>query len=281
MNKTGLVLEGGGMRGLYTAGVIDAMLDMAFQPDVICGTSAGAAFGVNLKSKQRERVIRYNTRFAGDKRYISIESYLKTGDMINVPFAYDLLPRELDPFDNDTYCTTPTEFFATVTNMRTGKAEYIRIDDGWKQMDAIRASASLPFLSRPVQIGSDTYLDGGIVDNIPLTKCQEEGCNKIIVVLTRPKGQLVHDHLEIIGRLWYSKYPKLQHAFRVRNRNYLNRIEEIDRLEQDGQIVVIRPSRLIGVARLEHDPAKLNALYQLGLHDTQTLRPQIEAYLSH
>ena len=184
--KIGLVLEGGGMRGLYTAGVLDVMMDNHFMPDIVCGTSAGVTFGVNLLSQQRGRVMRYNLRYIGDRRYISMHSLFTTGNMINRDFAYDLLPRELDPFDEATFEASPVKFYATITNMRTGKAEYMHITDTWKQMDVIRASASLPIISRPVEWEGEKYLDGGLADNIPLMKCLELGCDKVIVVLTRP-----------------------------------------------------------------------------------------------
>lgn len=277
--KTGVVFEGGGMRGLYSAGVIDAMLDHNFEPNVICGTSAGVTFGVNLKSKQRGRVLRYNTRFAGDVRYISLQSFLRTGDMVNREFAYDLLPRELDPFDNFTYMQTPTEFWATLTNVRTGQAEYHKITDSWAQMDAIRASASLPFISRKVSYLGEEYLDGGLVDNIPLGKCMELGCDRIIVVLTRPAGYVRNEHLTLLSRILYPRDKALQAAIARRNSTYMERQEEINRLEQEGRIIVIRPSRNVPVARLEKDPAKLQALYDLGLYDALRLWPDIEQYL--
>lgn len=277
--KTGVVFEGGGMRGLYSAGVIDAMLDHHFEPDVICGTSAGVTFGVNLKSKQRGRVLRYNTRFAGDVRYISLRSFLRTGDMVNREFAYDLLPRELDPFDNFTYMQTPTEFWATLTNVRTGQAEYHKITDSWAQMDAIRASASLPFISHKVSYLGEEYLDGGLVDNIPLGKCMELGCDRIIVVLTRPAGYVRNEHLTLLSRILYPRDKALQAAIARRNSSYMERLEEINRLEQEGRIIVIRPSRNVPVARLEKDPAKLQALYDLGLCDALRLWPDVEQYL--
>lgn len=277
--KTGVVFEGGGMRGLYSAGVIDAMLDHNFEPNVICGTSAGVTFGVNLKSKQRGRVLRYNTRFAGDVRYISLQSFLRTGDMVNREFAYDLLPRELDPFDNFTYMQTPTEFWATLTNVRTGQAEYHKITDSWAQMDAIRASASLPFISRKVSYLGEEYLDGGLVDNIPLGKCMELGCDRIIVVLTHPAGYVRNEHLTLLSRILYPRDKALQAAIARRNSTYMERLEEINRLEQEGRIIVIRPSKNVPVARLEKDPAKLQALYDLGLCDALRLWPDVEQYL--
>lgn len=272
---TGLVLEGGGMRGLYSAGVMDVLMQQGFHPDVICGTSAGVTFGVNYPSQQPGRVLRYNLRLAGDKRYISVHSLLHTGDICNVDFCYRLLPEEYDPFDYDTYRHSGMRLFATVTNVRTGQAEYIEVEDCRTQMDVVRATASLPFLSRLVHYQGEDYLDGGIVDNIPLDKCFAEGCDKVVVVLTRPKGEYTNDRLTLLSRIVYHQYPALQEAFRVRNHNYRQRIEQIERLEAEGKIIVLRPSVPMKISRLEHDPKKLQALYDLGVHDAQT------AYQTH
>jgi len=276
----GLVLEGGGMRGLYTAGVLDVMMEHGWRPDVICGTSAGVTFGINLPSGQPGRVVRYNTRFANDKRYISYQSLLHTGNIVNTEFAYGRLPDELDPFDYEAFRTSGIRFYATITNIRTGKAEYVLLTDGKVQMDVVRASASLPFLSQPVAWNGEEYLDGGIVDNIPLDKCLSEGCDKLIVVLTRPKGYLKDDHLTLLSRLFYRRYPALQAAFRRRNADYRRRIEQLDRLEAEGKIVVLRPSTDLPVARLEHDPERLKALHQLGITDTRERWQTIEDYLA-
>ena len=145
-SKIGLVLEGGGMKGLYTAGVMDVMLEKRWMPDVICGTSAGVTFGVNLPSQQRGRVLRYNKRFAKDPRYISVRSLLTTGDMVNYEFSYHLLPEILDPFDEAEFERSGVDFYATITNVRTGKAEYVLLKNVMEQMEVVRASASLPFV---------------------------------------------------------------------------------------------------------------------------------------
>lgn len=266
---TGLVLEGGGMRGLYSAGVMDVLMQEGFRPDVICGTSAGVTFGVNYPSHQPGRVLRYNLKYAGDKRYISVKSLIRTGDICNVDFCYRALPDDLDPFDYEAYRNSGIRMFATVTNVRTGKAEYIEVKDCRTQMAVVRASASLPFLSRLVHYQGEDYLDGGIVDNIPLDKCMEEGCDKVVVVLTRPKGEYTNDRLNLLARIFYHRYPALRQAIRVRNRNYQQRIEQIERLEAEGKIVVLRPSKSMKISRLEHDPKKLRALYELGVRDAQ------------
>lgn len=277
--KVGLVLEGGGMRGLYTAGVLDVMMDHHFMPDVVCGTSAGVTFGVNLLSQQRGRVLRYNCRYIGERRYISLHSWLTTGNMINKDFAYDLLPRELDPFDEATYEQSPAEFYATITNMRTGEAEYVRITDTWKQMDVIRASASLPIICQPVEWNGEKYLDGGLADNIPLDKCLELGCDKVIIVLTRPMDYVRNDHIAPLCRLAFPRYKALLRTIEQRNEKYNARIQQILELERQGKVFVIRPSENRPVSRLEKDPEKLKALHALGLHDTMQQWQALEAYL--
>lgn len=277
--KIGFVLEGGGMRGLYTAGVIDVMLDHGFEPDVVCGTSAGVTFGVNLLSQQRGRVLRYNKRFVGDRRYISLHSWLTTGNMINKDFAYGLLPRELDPFDDETFMASKTAFYATITNMQTGQAEYVRLHSTWDQMDVIRASASLPFISRPVEWNGQKYLDGGLADNIPLDKCLELGCDKVIIVLTRPLGYVRKESLTAITRLCYPRYKNLHRTVEQRNENYNHRIEQIVQLEHEGKIFVLRPSEEITISRLEKDSARLEQVYNLGLNDANRQWQAIQEYL--
>lgn len=278
--KVGLVLEGGGMRGLFTAGVLDVMMDHHWMPNVVCGTSAGVTFGVNLLSQQRGRVLRYNCKYVGRRDYISIYSWLTTGNMINKDFAYDRIPRELDPFDEATYEQSNAEFYVTITNMRTGQAEYVRITNTWQQMDVIRASASLPIICRPVEWNGEKYLDGGLVDNIPLDKCLELGCDKVIIVLTRPDGYVRNDNIAGACRLWYPYYKELIKAVEQRNERYNAQIERIKALEQEGKVFVIRPSENRPVGRLEKDVAKLKHLYNLGVEDAEALWEQLEEYLA-
>lgn len=267
--KLGLVLEGGGMRGLYTAGVLDVFMDRGLHADVICGTSAGVTFGINLPSLQCGRVLRYNINLGHDKRYISLRSFLLSGNMVNKEFAYDLLPNVLDPFDYDTYNKSGVEFYATVTNVNTGLPEYIQLTDCLRQMDVIRASASLPFLSRKVYLDGIPYLDGGISDNIPLDKCMETGCDKIVVILTHPKGYVKKESLYMLSRFLYPRDKALQEAFRVRNKNYNQRLRMIEDLEAQGKIIVLRPSREVQIGRLERNPERLTAMYDLGVSDAQ------------
>ena len=277
--KIGLVLEGGGMRGLYTAGVLDVMMEHQFMPDVVCGTSAGVTFGVNLLSGQRGRVLRYNCRYVGERRYISMHSWLTTGNMINRDFAYGLLPRELDPFDEETFERAPAEFYATITNMRTGQAEYVRITDTWKQMDVIRASASLPIICQPVEWQGEKYLDGGIADNIPLDKCLELGCDKVVIVLTRPMDYVRKDNIAPLCHLAFPRYKALLRTIDQRNEKYNARVQQIHELEEQGKVFVIRPSENRPVGRLEKDPDKLRALHALGVQDATKQWQALKDYL--
>ena len=184
--KIGLVLEGGAMRGMYTAGVLDTFLDNNIEVDGIIGVSAGVLFGVNYLSKQKGRVIRYNKRFINDKRYMGLWSLLTTGNVINKEFSFYEVPQKLDVFDNDTFMKSKIDFWATVTNIETGEAEYIKLEDLFAQMEVLRATSAMPYVSKIVELDSGKYLDGGISDSIPVDKCKELGFDKIIVVLKRP-----------------------------------------------------------------------------------------------
>lgn len=268
--KLGLVLEGGGMRGLYTCGILDTMMERGLVPDVVSGTSAGVTFGINICSGQRGRALRYNLKYAGKREYISLHSLLTTGDIVNTKFAYDLLPRTLDPFDQAAMDKAGIVFFATITNCQTGKAEYVRVTDCFEQMDVIRASASLPFVSRPVMINGVPYLDGGLTDNIPLDYCLEN-CEKVIVVLTRPKDYVRHENLVTLARILYPHYKNLHEALRHRDERYNARIQQIEGLANEGRITLIRPSESLHIGRLERDPKRMMATYELGLKDARQL----------
>ena len=175
--KTGLVLEGGAMRGMYTAGVLDIMLDHQIHFDGIIGVSAGALFGVNYLSGQRGRVIRYNKKYNGNRDYMGLLPLLREGNIVSTRYAYDRVPKLYDVFDNETYKanTAQTPFYAVVTNMKTGEPEYMQVEDVFAQMDVLRASGSMPFVSHPVEIGGRQYLDGGVADSIPFAAFEQMG----------------------------------------------------------------------------------------------------------
>ena len=276
-----LLLEGGGMRGMYTAGIIDIMLEQGIKVDAIMGVSAGALFGINYKTQQAGRVIRYNKRFAGDKRYMGIHSLLTTGNIMNEKFCFDDVPNQLDPADYDTFKNTPEEFYAVVTNVKTGRPEYIQLTDLHEkdQMEYLRASGSLPFVSRPVEIGGEKYLDGGIADSVPIERVLSMGYDRIIVVLTRPAGYRKKKGNDIPAKVLYRKYSAFVEAVNSRWKRYNAQSEVLEMLEKEERIFVVRPSRFIKVGRLEKDPEVLKEMYELGLKDAEEALERMKAYL--
>ena len=204
-SKTVFVLEGGAMRGLYSAGVLDVFMKKGISTDAIYGVSAGALFGINFKSKQIGRAIRYNLKYAHEKNYMGLYSLITTGNIMNEKFCFDRIVNELDKFDFDTFNTSPIDFYAVVTNVETGKAEHVKITDSRAQLEVLRASGSMPFVSKIVEFEGSKYLDGAISDPIPLRKALDEGYEKIVVVLTRPENY--SKHKENLPYKWiYKKY---------------------------------------------------------------------------
>lgn len=278
--KVGLVLEGGAMRGIFSAGVLDVFLDEQIHFDGIIGVSAGALFGANYSSKQRGRALRYNLRFLNDKRYMGWHCLLKTGDIVSKDFAYYEVPFKHDIFDNEAFKQSPTDFYATITNLDTGLAEYVKIEDVFAQMEVLRASASMPFVSKIIDIHGQKYLDGAIADSIPVKQAQKMGFDKIVVVLTRPLDYRKRPTSPWLSKLWYRRYPKFAQAVQNRYKIYNESVEEIIRLENEGKIFVIRPSKDLAIQRIEKDPAKVRAMYELGLRDMREQLAALRAYLA-
>lgn len=278
--KVGLVLEGGAMRGMYTAGVLDIFLDHQIPVDGIIGVSAGVLFGVNYVSKQRGRALRYNIKYAGDKRYMGIHSLITTGNIVNKDFAYYEVPFKLDLFDQETFANSKTDFYATVTNVDSGKAEYIKITDVYKQMEVFRATSAMPFVSKIVSLDNKKYLDGGIADSIPVDKCHELGYDKIIVVLTRPLEYRKKKTNTLVPKLVYYKYPNFVEAINQRYQKYNQTVAKIAKLEKENKIFVIRPSRTVPIKRLEKDPERLQELYDLGVVDSKKRIDDLINYLN-
>ena len=183
--KTGLVLEGGAMRGMFTAGVLDAFLAAGVRADEVVGVSAGALFGGNYLSGQAGRAVRYNKRFNGDKNYMGLRPLLREGNLFSTSYAYDLVPRKLDPFDDEAFQNSGVPFYAVVTDVDTGEAEYIQVKSVFDQMDVLRASGSMPFVSRPVEWQGRRYLDGGVSDSIPFIRFHHALCSRESAVFTR------------------------------------------------------------------------------------------------
>ena len=277
--KTCLVLEGGGLRGIYTAGVLDEMLNDKIKIDAIIGVSMGSLIGINYLSNQRERAIRYNLKYCGDKRYMGIRQLFKTGDIVNKEFAYDEIPNKLDKFDYNKFKKSKIKFYITLTNVDEGTAEYKEIKDVKKEIDYIRAGASIPGLSKIVEIDNKKYLDGGIADSIPVQKAIELGYDKIIVVLTRPiTYRKKKSSLKTLQSI-YKKYPNFKKLISTRNKRYNEQVEEILKLEEDNKVFCIRPSRGIKIKRLETNEAIILKQYNLGKKDYLDNKKDLKKYL--
>ena len=277
--KTGLVLEGGGLRGIYTAGVLDVFLEHGITFEGVIGVSQGAILASSYLSGQKGRGIRYCKKYCGDKRMMSVISLLTTGDFINVKFSYDTLPNELDLYDYDAFFKNPTEYYVVCTDVETGKPEYIRITDLRTQMDYLRASASLPFMSRIVEIDGKKYLDGGVSDSIPVEQFRKMGFDRIVVVQTRTENyRKKPSKMSRMGWM-YHKYPKFLATMDRRSEDYNYTMERIADLKRSGEIFAIAPSKALEVGRLEKDPEKIQAQYDLGREDALKILGNLKAYL--
>ena len=277
-HKTALILEGGAMRGLYSAGVLDVLMENNIKADVVYGVSAGALFGLNYKSRQIGRALRYNLKYVKEKNYMGLYSLLTTGNIMNKDFCFKKLVYELDKLDFDTYKNNPVDFYAVVTNLKTGKPEYKKIDDAQKDMEYFRASGSMPFISKPVEINGNLYLDGAISDAVPFKKALESNYEKIIVVLTRPSGyRQKKTHLPY--NLFYGKFPKLVETAYNNYKGYNEIMDLIDKYEAENKIIVLRPSKLVKVKRIEKDKTKLQRIYNLGVSDCINKLGNIKEYI--
>ena len=279
--KKGLVLEGGAMRGMFTAGVLDVLMENNIEFDGAIGVSAGAAFGCNFKSGQIGRAIRYNMKYCNDKRFAGIGSLIKTGNIFNTEFAYGDVPLKYDVFDFDTYQSNPMDFYVVCTDIETGEAVYHNYggkdDHGF---DWIRASASMPLVSQIVEIEGRKLLDGGAADSIPIKQFEEMGYERNVVVLTQPAGyQKKPNSLMPMIRLKYRKYPKLIETMENRHIVYNQTLAYIEQQEKQGKLYVIRPKESLQVGKVEKNPDKLKKVYDMG-RETATLQmEQIKEYL--
>ena len=277
--KTGLVLEGGAMKGLHTSGVLDVFLDNDISFDGAIGVSAGALFGVNFVSKQRGRAIRYNSRYCADKHYMGLYSFLTTGNVVNTEFAYYTVPQKLDIFDDETY-RKGIPFYIVITNVETGQAEYPRLYSVLSEMETLRASGAMPFLSKPIKLGENYYLDGGVADSIPFEKFREMGYEKLVVVLTKDKDYVKGPMPKKLVEAFYSKeYPAFANALINRHEMYNEQTKKLKELEKSGDAFVIRPSKPLTLSRIEKDPKKLWEAYELGFADGKAALPGLLDFL--
>ena len=279
--KKGLVLEGGGLRALFTAGVTDVMMENQIEFDGLIGVSAGATFGCNYKSKQIGRSLRYNIAYKDDPRYMSWRSLLKTGDLVGAEFSYHILPNELDIFDYETFRQNPMEFHIVCTDAETGEPVYKQLDDMTSEgLDWIRASASMPIVSRPVSLEGRKLLDGGIVNSIPLKHFQELGYERNIVVLTQPKGFFKkRTKLMPLFQLTMRKYPAIIKAMGRRHLMYNEQLRYLAEQERKGNTLLIYPEDTLPIGRTEQNEEKMRHVYQMGRKTAEEQLLKIKDFL--
>jgi len=264
--KKGLVLEGGAMRGLFTAGIIDVMMEAGVEPDGLIGVSAGAAFGCNYKSRQPGRAIRYNTRFAKDARYSGLKSLLTTGDYFNAQFGYHIVPYQYDLFDVAAFEQNPMEFMVVCTDVLTGQAVYHKMERvDYDELEWLRASASMPLASKVVEVAGHKLLDGGVADSIPLAYFESIGYDRNVVILTQPEGYVKHrTKLMPLMRIGLRRYPEMIQAMDRRYLMYNRELEFVRQAEREGRCLVIRPDEKLPIGHISHDPEEMKRVYQIG-----------------
>lgn len=279
--KTGLVLEGGAMRGLFSAGVCDVLMENNIDFDGLIGVSAGAAFGCNYKSHQIGRAIRYNTKYCKDKRYCSIRSLIKTGDIFGAEFCYHTIPEKLDKFDNETFNNSNMEFYVVCTDVYTGKPVYHlceKVDD--KTYEWLRASASMPLVSRPVKAGGRTMLDGGMSDSIPLEFMMSKGYEKNVVILTQPRDYIKEKASKMgIMRLSLRKYPNMIKCIENRHIMYNKQRDFVFEQEKLKNALIICPDKKLPIKRIEHNADVLREVYKIGRAAAERQLKSIKEFL--
>lgn len=278
--KKGLVLEGGAMRGMFTAGVIDVMMESGIEFDGAIGVSAGAAFGCNYKSKQIGRAIRYNMKYCNDERYCGFKTLIKTGDIYGVDFCYREIPEKLDIFDAEAYKKNPMEFYVVCTDVVTGKPIYHKCgDEVADDLEWMRGSASMPLVSRIVEIGEQKVLDGGMSDSIPLKYFESIGYDRNVVILTQPEGYVKKKNkLVPIMRITLRNYPKLIETIAGRHDMYNQTTAYIKTREEGGNALVIRPPNPLNIGAVEHNPDNLKRVYELGRKTAEARVAEIKAF---
>jgi predicted patatin/cPLA2 family phospholipase len=264
--KTGLVLEGGAMRGLFTAGIIDVLMENNIKFNGAIGVSAGAAFGCNYKSGQIGRVIRYSKRFANNKKYASLWSLLTTGDYFGAEYAYHFIPNKLDIVDFETFRNNPMEFWAVATNVGSGKAVYRQLNTlDYEELEFVRASASMPLVSNIVKLNGQRLLDGGVADSIPLAFFQKQGYQRNIVVLTQPKGYRKQPNkLMPLMHLQLHRHPKMLKALAERHIMYNKEVDLVLQEERKGNVFVLQPQIKLTIGHTSHNPKKMQETYEHG-----------------
>ena len=280
--KTGLVLEGGALRAIFSSGVCDALLDGKIMTDYVIGVSAGIAYGVSYVSKQPRRNLEVVTRYAPDKRYMGMNNLVDKDNRsyFGLKFAYDTIPNELIPFDYDTFAAYPGEVEAVVTNLNTGKADYLPVPRRDKNSLLLQATCAMPLLFPIYRIGGQPYLDGGAADSIPWRRALDKGCDRVVVVLTRPRSyRRKPDQMIRLIRKQYKEYPAFVKTMETRAQRYNQDREELFEMEKAGRLLVIAPRSTLGVGRIERDTEKLRLLWAEGYQMTVERMEEIRDYL--
>lgn len=277
--KTCLVLEGGAMRGIYTAGVLDVFLDNDIEFDGVIGVSAGAIHGCSFISEQNGRSIRYYKKYCRDKRFMSLYSLVTTGSLVGEKFCYHDIPDNLDPFDYETFRNSDTDFYLVCTDIEKGKPVYVRCNDLQSQIDYMLASASMPMVSRIVEIGGRKLLDGGVTDSIPLRAAQKLGYDRMVVVQTREEGYVKSAEGNPAADIIYRKYPDFIKAIYNRHEMYNSQLSYVEELADKGEIIAVRPSRHVNIGRVEKNPDIIEEMYRLGRDDAESRIEEIKAFL--
>lgn len=280
----GLVLEGGGMRGSYTSGVLAALMDKNIKFPYVIGVSAGASNGANFVAEQRERNRKVFVDHVEDEEYSGFKHLIKNKSYFNMDFLYGDLPNNVVPFDYDTFEKSKTIFKACVTHCKTGKPVYFEksdFDPKHYMEVVLRASSSLPIISQPVEINGELYYDGGVVDSIPIEKSIEDGNPYNVIVLTRNKEYRKSEQKSgLITKGKLKKYPKIKEALKIRHVSYNILLDVIDKLEEDGKVFIFRPEKGLEVDRLEKDISKLEDLYEQGYKEANLQMDNFKNWLN-
>lgn len=282
MYQAGLILEGGGMKGIYTAGVLDFFLEQEIFFSSCYGVSAGACNLCSYLSRQKGRAYRVSVNYLDQKQYCSPQSLLRTGNLFGVEMCYELIPDYLDPYDYDAFDQYEGKAYAVVTNIRTGKPEYMQLRDMHRDITAVRASSSLPLVSRNVKIDGGLYLDGGLSDSIPIRQSLRDGNQKNVVIMTKEAGfvrEAAGAELPLI-KARYLRYPKVYELMRERHLTYNATVQYLEEQQEKGNVFIIRPTKSIGVKRVDRDKDRLAALYQQGYEDAEACYLEMLEYLN-
>lgn len=284
--KTGIIFEGGANRAIFSCGVMDALLEHDIMPDYIIGVSAGAAYGVSYAAKQRGRNMEIFERYVTDKRYASVRNMLdqENRSYFGLKFVYETVPRRLLPFDYESFDQYKGEFYAAVTNAETGKPAYFQVNgcDMDRQRDILKATCALPILFPPIYIDGVPYMDGGLSDSVPIRHAMASGCDRIVVVLTRPEGyrKTTSGITRLSAKVYKKKYPLLSRDLFLRAKRYNKTMEQIEKMEQAGELIVIRPTSTKGIGRTEKDMEKLRPLYEDGLEKGRSMADRIQCFFT-